>query len=192
MDGSRRSQANMSAARAEFHAFAGLAGTGTQMPGLMLKVGSSLTRAEGRADVALEIRGEVCCPGENDLEGHQDQGGKHGGQAGMPKPVSRPSAAKRHADVVQEKSKRGATDDERNGMPEIKEHMEVIGADGVHVGTVDRIEGNRIKLTKKDSGEGRHKGHHHYIDRNLVADVEGNQVRLSAIGAVAVTMEEEK
>jgi hypothetical protein len=77
-------------------------------------------------------------------------------------------------------------------MTEIKEHMEVIGADGVHVGTVDKIEGNRIKLTKKDSGEGSHKGHHHYIDRGLVAGVEGNKVRLSATGAVAVTMEEEK
>jgi hypothetical protein len=77
-------------------------------------------------------------------------------------------------------------------MTEIKEHMEVIGADGVHVGTVDKIEGNRIKLTKKDSGEGSHKGHHHYIDRGLVASVEGNNVRLSATGAVAVTMEEEK
>ena len=32
--------------------------------------------------------------------------------------------------------------------------MEVIGADGVHVGTVDHVEGDRIKLTKKDSGEG--------------------------------------
>ncbi|HEX8481190.1 MAG TPA: DUF2171 domain-containing protein, partial [Allosphingosinicella sp.] len=31
---------------------------------------------------------------------------------------------------------------------QIKEHMEVIGADGVHVGTVDKIEGDRIKLTK--------------------------------------------
>ena len=31
--------------------------------------------------------------------------------------------------------------------------MEVIGADGVHIGTVDRVEGHRIKLTKKDSGE---------------------------------------
>jgi hypothetical protein len=41
---------------------------------------------------------------------------------------------------------------------DIKEHMEVIGADGVHVGTVDKLEGNRIKLTKKDSGEGSHKG----------------------------------
>jgi len=43
-----------------------------------------------------------------------------------------------------------------------------------------------------DSGEGAHKGHHNYIDRGLVAGVEGNKVRLSATGAVAVTMEEEK
>jgi hypothetical protein len=43
---------------------------------------------------------------------------------------------------------------------DIKEHMEVIGADRVLVGTVDRMEGKRIKLTNKDSGEGVHKGHH--------------------------------
>jgi hypothetical protein len=30
-------------------------------------------------------------PKENDLEGAQDQGGKHGGQKGMPKPEPRPS-----------------------------------------------------------------------------------------------------
>jgi hypothetical protein len=77
-------------------------------------------------------------------------------------------------------------------MQNIAEHMEVIGADGVHVGTVDKVEGNRIKLTKKDSGEGSHKGHHHFIDKGLVADVEGNKVRLSAKADVAVTMEEEK
>ncbi|MGJ4953222.1 DUF2171 domain-containing protein [Bradyrhizobium sp. HKCCYLS20291] len=76
-------------------------------------------------------------------------------------------------------------------MQDIREHMEVIGADGVHVGTVDRVEGNRIKLTKKDGGEGSHKGHHHFIDKGLVAEIEGDKVRLSAIGAVAVTMEEE-
>ena len=34
-------------------------------------------------------------------------------------------------------------------MTDIKEHMEVIGADGVHVGTVDKVEGNRIKLSRK-------------------------------------------
>ena len=74
---------------------------------------------------------------------------------------------------------------------DIKEHMEIIGADGVHVGTVDRVESNRIKLIKADSGEGSHKGHHHYIDLGLVADVENEKVRLSANADVAVTMEEE-
>ena len=74
----------------------------------------------------------------------------------------------------------------------IKEHMEVIGADGARVGTVDRVEGRRIKLTKADSGQGSHKGHHHYVPLSLVADIEGNKVRLSANADVAVTMEEEK
>jgi hypothetical protein len=78
------------------------------------------------------------------------------------------------------------------GVSGIREHMEVIGADGVHVGTVDRVEGGKIKLTKKDSGEGSHKGHHHFIDGGLIAEVEGNKVRLSANGDVAVTMEQEK
>jgi hypothetical protein len=73
----------------------------------------------------------------------------------------------------------------------IKEHMEVIGADGVHVGTVDKIEGGRIKLTKNDSGEGSHKSHHHFIDQGLIAGVEGNKVRLSANADVAVTLEDE-
>jgi hypothetical protein len=77
-------------------------------------------------------------------------------------------------------------------MNNVKEHMEVIGADGVHVGTVDRVENGKIKLTKADSGEGKHKGHHHFIDLSLVAEVEGQKVRLSANGNVAVTMEEEK
>ena len=79
-----------------------------------------------------------------------------------------------------------------SGFEDVKEHMEVIGADGVHVGTVDRIVGDRIKLTKADSGEGSHEGHHHYISRGLVADVEGDQVRLSANADVAVTFEEEE
>jgi len=80
----------------------------------------------------------------------------------------------------------------------IKEHMEVIGADGVHVGTVDHVQGERIKLTKKDSGaeiegaEGSHAGHHHYISLGLVAEVEGDTVRLSANADVAVEIFEEE
>ena len=81
---------------------------------------------------------------------------------------------------------------------QIKEHMEVIGADGVHVGTVDHLDGDRIKLTKKDSGaeidgaSGQHQGHHHYISVGLVAGVEGDKVRLSATGANAIMFEEEE
>ena len=75
---------------------------------------------------------------------------------------------------------------------EISEHMEVIGADGVHLGTVDKVEGERIKLTKADSGQGSHEGHHHYIPLGLVAGVEDDKVRLSANADVAVTFEEEE
>ncbi|MES2058081.1 MAG: DUF2171 domain-containing protein [Pseudomonadota bacterium] len=73
----------------------------------------------------------------------------------------------------------------------VKEHMDVIGADGVHVGTVDKVEGDRIKLTKADSGAGSHEGHHHFISGGLVADVEDDTVRLSANADVAVSFEEE-
>jgi hypothetical protein len=83
-------------------------------------------------------------------------------------------------------------------LSQIKEHMEVIGADGVHVGTVDHVDGDRIKLTKKDSTAdvegaegGEHAGHHHYVSVGLVADIEGDKVRLSANGANAVLFEEE-
>jgi hypothetical protein len=77
-------------------------------------------------------------------------------------------------------------------MSKIHAGMKVIGADGVPNGIIDGIEGRRIRLKKADSGEGPHRGHRHYIDVGLVADVEGNSVRLSANAAVAVTFEEEK
>lgn len=76
-------------------------------------------------------------------------------------------------------------------LSQIQEHAEVVGADGVHVGTVDKVEGDRIKLTKKDSGQGSHEGHHHYISGGLVASVEAETVRLSANADVAITFEEE-
>jgi hypothetical protein len=81
---------------------------------------------------------------------------------------------------------------ERNmaDLSRIREHMEIIGADGVHLGTVDSVEGDRIKLIKADSGS--HSGHHHYVSGGLVADIEGNKVRLSANGDAAVLLEEEE
>ena len=68
----------------------------------------------------------------------------------------------------------------------IKSQAEIIGADGVHVGTVDHVEGDRIKLTKRDSSDHRH----HWISLGLVAEIEGPKIRLSANADVAVTFEE--
>ena len=71
---------------------------------------------------------------------------------------------------------------------DVKEHMEVIGADGVHVGTVDKIEADQLKLTRSDRGAGGHEGHR-YVPTGLIAGVEGNQVRLSATGANAFLLQ---
>ena len=69
-------------------------------------------------------------------------------------------------------------------LSQIKDHADVIGADGVHVGTVDHVDGKRLKLTKTDSSD----EHHHYIDGGLIADIENGTVRLSANADVAVTL----
>lgn len=74
-------------------------------------------------------------------------------------------------------------------LSQIREHMEIVGADGVHIGTVDKVEGDRIKMTRADSGS--HGDHHHYFSGGLVAAVDGDQVRLSADCAAAVLLEEE-
>jgi len=66
---------------------------------------------------------------------------------------------------------------------DIKEHMEVVGSDGQHVGTVDKIEGDRIKLAKNDSSDGQH----HFLETRLVSGVDGNKVKLSVKAAEAMS-----
>ena len=65
---------------------------------------------------------------------------------------------------------------------EIREHMDVLGSDGQHVGTVDKIEGSRIKLTRTDPAA---QGEHHYLHLDMVASVEGGAVRLGRTAAQA-------
>lgn len=65
---------------------------------------------------------------------------------------------------------------------EIREHMKVVGSDGGHVGTVDRIEGDRIKLTKNDPGA---QGKHHYIELSEIDAVKDGEVCLSEKAAEA-------
>lgn len=64
----------------------------------------------------------------------------------------------------------------------IAEHMEVLGSDGQHVGTVDKVEGNRIKLTRDDPASG---GDHHYLHMDMVASVAERSVRLTRTAAQA-------
>lgn len=63
----------------------------------------------------------------------------------------------------------------------IKEHMEVVGKNGQHVGTVDEKDGDRIKLTKSDSSDNRH----HFIDEDMIDRVEDNRVYLKVDEATA-------
>src|SRR4051812_38063857 len=64
----------------------------------------------------------------------------------------------------------------------IKEHMEVLGSDGVHVGTVDHLEGqDQMKLTKTDPDAD---GEHHFIPLAWVDHVD-EHVHLKQSGAEA-------
>lgn len=57
----------------------------------------------------------------------------------------------------------------------IREHMEVIGSDDEHVGTIDRIAGDRVILTKSDPESG---GVHHSLSCSEIDRVEGDKVIL--------------
>lgn len=63
---------------------------------------------------------------------------------------------------------------------QIREHMEVVGSDGRHLGAVDHVDGQRIKLTRSDPAA---KGEHHYVGLELVDRVENGAVRLNQTAA---------
>lgn len=72
-------------------------------------------------------------------------------------------------------------------LSQIQPDDDVIGADGVHIGTVDHIDGQRLKLTRHDSVDDQH----HFIDGGLIASVEDGTVRLSANADVAINIFQE-
>jgi hypothetical protein len=65
---------------------------------------------------------------------------------------------------------------------QIREHMEVVGSDGKHIGTVDRLEDTQIKLAKKDVSAG---GKHHLIPLDWVDHVD-QSVHLKKTGQEAI------
>lgn len=67
-------------------------------------------------------------------------------------------------------------------VSQIQEHMPVVGSDGGHVGTIDHLEDQRIKLTRTDPEAA---GKHHFIHVDSIASIENGEVRLNRTAAEA-------
>jgi len=65
----------------------------------------------------------------------------------------------------------------------IKQHMEVTDSTGQHVGTVDSVDGDRIKLTRSDSADGRH----HYLDIDQIDKIAENRAWLKPDASLSDT-----
>ena len=65
---------------------------------------------------------------------------------------------------------------------QVREHMEVVGADGAHVGTVDKVRGEHVVLTRGDPASA---GVHHAIPLAWIASVD-DKVRLNLAAAEAM------
>lgn len=65
--------------------------------------------------------------------------------------------------------------EQRQAIAQVREHMDVVGSDGEHVGTVDKLRGDRIILTKNDKDAG---GVHHSIPSSWIKSVDAQKVTL--------------
>ncbi|RYG42923.1 DUF2171 domain-containing protein [bacterium] len=55
-----------------------------------------------------------------------------------------------------------------NDLSKVIEHSPVLGSDGGHVGTVDHEQDGLLKLTKKDSDDGKH----HFLDPKYIDHID--------------------
>ncbi len=79
---------------------------------------------------------------------------------------------------------------QRSALSKVAEHMEVLGSDGEHVGTVDKVRGDRIILTKSDADAG---GRHHSIPSRWIDLVDDKvKIRKTAEDAKAHWRDEER
>ncbi|WP_144096285.1 DUF2171 domain-containing protein [Croceicoccus sediminis] len=62
----------------------------------------------------------------------------------------------------------------------IKEHMEVTNINGQHIGTVDEVEDDRIKLTKSDSSDNMH----HFVALDDIDRIDDNRIYLKAMAII--------
>ncbi len=85
---------------------------------------------------------------------------------------------------------RSSRQEKRTALDRVKEHQEVIGSDGKHIGTVDKVRDERIILTKNDQSAG---GHHHSIPLSWIDRVDEKvHVSKTADQAIAHWKDEER
>lgn len=60
-------------------------------------------------------------------------------------------------------------------VEKIREGLEIVGSDGGHVGTVDGLSGQLLKLKRSDPASG---GVHHFLDIALVSGVDESRITL--------------
>jgi hypothetical protein len=121
--------------------------------------------------------------GPQDSRKQQQQGGDRNQQGGMGQPGQSGMGQSGNRQQQQFDSQGmgqqgGGAGTQSRFADQIREHMEVIDADGQHVGTVDALEGDRIKLTKSDSTQHEHR----YLPVDQVQGIEGGKIRLNQRG----------
>lgn len=78
---------------------------------------------------------------------------------------------------------------QRQSLRQAREHQEVVGSDGAHVGTVDHVRDDRILLTRTDKDAG---GHHHSIPASWIVKVDDKvEINRTAAQAQAAWKDEE-
>jgi hypothetical protein len=79
---------------------------------------------------------------------------------------------------------------QRQSLEKVQEHQEVVGSDGQKIGTVDKVRGDRIILTKSDAEAG---GHHHSIPCSWIKTVSDKvEINKTAEEARRVWRDEER
>lgn len=79
---------------------------------------------------------------------------------------------------------------QRGSLSKVAEHMDVVGSDNAHVGTVDKVRGDRIILTKNDQDAG---GRHHSIPSRWIQSIDDKvTLRKTADEAKAHWRDEER
>lgn len=106
---------------------------------------------------------------QDSTHGAQQGGGQQGGQA---------SQGQQNQFSSQGGQQQGGGASDSRFSDQVREHMEVVDDSGQHVGTVDHVDGDRIKLSRKDSSDGQH----HYVQVSQIAGIEGDKIRLRERG----------